>query len=280
MPIKTLVVVLPTIESVAQVMPFAIQIAEDHDAHLVGVHAEASAITCTGVGMGFAVQEFAALRAAEERQTAEIETAFAAAVAGTAQPTEWRVGEMRGAPSVESLLEHAHYADLIITPQETPYKGQTPGNQMQEQLVWESGRPVLMVPHAGEFKSVGKHALVGLSPTRQSSRAAFDALDLIGPGAKAIILTAHRLSDHDRLPFDTAKELARSYTRHGIEVTVQDRPDPTLSPGDILLNEAFERGCDLIVAGAYGHRRIYDIMVGETTTQLMAHMTAPVLFSA
>jgi nucleotide-binding universal stress UspA family protein len=32
--------------------------------------------------------------------------------------------------------------------------------------------------------------------------------------------------------------------------------------------------------GAYGHSRVYDMLIGATTTHLMDHMTAPVLFSA
>ena len=50
--------------------------------------------------------------------------------------------------------------------------------------------------------------------------------------------------------------------------------------GDILLNEAFERGAELIVTGAFGHSRIYDFVIGATTTRLLESMTAPVLFSS
>jgi hypothetical protein len=60
---------LTTKESVAQIMPLAIDLAERNGAHLTGIHAEASAINYAGVGMTFAVKEFAALRAAEQRSS-------------------------------------------------------------------------------------------------------------------------------------------------------------------------------------------------------------------
>lgn len=44
MSIKTILAVLTTKESVAQIMPLAIDLAERNGAHLTGINAEASAI--------------------------------------------------------------------------------------------------------------------------------------------------------------------------------------------------------------------------------------------
>ncbi len=280
MPIKTILVVLTTKESVAQIMPLAVDLAERNSAHLTGIHAEASAINYTGVGMTYAVKEFAALREAERQMSEEVKAAFEAATASMSTAAEWRLAETEGTTRSELLVEHAHCADLVIMPQ-AQQMGSSPGSsQLQENLVRDCGRPVLIVPQFGQFASVGMHALIGLSPTRESTRAAHDAISLLAPGGKATIITAHRPKDADDLPFENAKEMARTYARHGITVNVQDRADPKLVPGDVLLNESFERGCDLIVVGAYGHSRVYDMLIGATTTHLMDHMTSPVLFSA
>ena len=280
MSIKTILAVLTNPDSVEQIIPLAIDLCERNGAHLIGIHAEASAINYTGVGMGFAVKEFAALREAERRRSEEVKAAFDKATAGLSTAAEWRLAETQGAPRSERLIEHAHCVDLVIAPQALQFDGRPGSSHLQETLVRECGRPVLIVPHSGTFTTVGEHALIGLSPTRESTRAAHDAIPLLASGGKATIITAHRPKDRDDLPFENAKEMARAYNRHGIEVTVQDRADPQLAPGDVLLNESFERGCDLIVVGAYGHSRVYDMLVGATTSHLMDHMTAPVLFSA
>ena len=280
MSIKTILAVLTSNESVGRIMPLAIDLAERNDAHLIGVHAEASAMNYATAGMSYAVKEFAALREAEMRLTEEVKAGFLAATAAISSKVEWRLAETEGLSRSERLVEHARSADLVIMPQAEQF-GSSPGaNYLQEKLVRECGRSVLVIPHSGKFASVGAHALVGLSPTRESTRAAHDAINLLGPGAKATIITAHRPKDQDDLPLENAKEMARTYSRHGIDVNVQDRSDPKLSPGDVLLNESFERGCDFIVVGAYGHSRVYDMLVGATTTHLMDHMTSPVLFSA
>ncbi len=280
MPIRTILVILTDTDSVTQVMPLAVDLAERHGAHLTGVHAEASAITYTGVGMGFAVKEFAALRDAEHRLSLVLKAAFLEGSAGLTTNAEWRIIETGGQSRWERLLEHAHCADLVIMPQAPQLDGAPGGSQMQENVVRGCGRPVLIVPHSGTFETVGAHALVGLSPTRESARAAHDAINLINKDGKATILTSHKSGDNDDLPFETAKEMARCYARHGISVDVQNRSEPQLPPGDVLLNESFERGCDVIVVGAYGHSRVYDLLIGATTTHLMDHMTSPVLFSA
>ena len=59
-----------------------------------------------------------------------------------------------------------------------------------------------------------------------------------------------------------------------------DRTDDDISIGDMLENESFERGADLIVTGAFGHSKVYDFVIGATTTHLLESMTSPVLFSS
>ena len=96
MSIKTILAVLTTKESVTQIMPLAIDLAERNGAHLTGIHAEASAINYTGVGMTFAVKEFAALRTAEQRMSEEVKAAFEAAAADLSNAAEWRLAETEG----------------------------------------------------------------------------------------------------------------------------------------------------------------------------------------
>ena len=95
-----------------------------------------------------------------------------------------------------------------------------------------------------------------------------------------MILTARHKKAQDDLPRETAKELALAYDRHGIRAEVIERTDDGIAIGSVLENEAFERGADLIVTGAFGHSRVYDFVIGATTTHLLDSMTAPVLFSS
>ena len=47
----------------------------------------------------------------------------------------------------------------------------------------------------------------------------------------------------------------------------------------VLLREAFERGCDMVATGAFGHSGVYDFIIGAATRDLLQDARIPVLFS-
>jgi nucleotide-binding universal stress UspA family protein len=46
-----------------------------------------------------------------------------------------------------------------------------------------------------------------------------------------------------------------------------------------LLSQAADLGADMIVAGAYGHTRVMEMVLGGVTRTLLRAMTVPVLMS-
>jgi nucleotide-binding universal stress UspA family protein len=48
---------------------------------------------------------------------------------------------------------------------------------------------------------------------------------------------------------------------------------------DAVQAEALKVGADLIVAGAFGHPRLWEKLMGGVTRDLLAHMKLPVLMS-
>ena len=53
----------------------------------------------------------------------------------------------------------------------------------------------------------------------------------------------------------------------------------TSAIADRLQTEAIELGADLIVAGAFGHPRLWEKMLGGVTRDLMVRMSLPVFMS-
>ena len=51
------------------------------------------------------------------------------------------------------------------------------------------------------------------------------------------------------------------------------------SIANVLNKAAFEMGADLIVTGAFGHSRAYDLVLGATSYALLRDQKLPVLFS-
>jgi nucleotide-binding universal stress UspA family protein len=68
--------------------------------------------------------------------------------------------------------------------------------------------------------------------------------------------------------------------RHGAKAeVVQIENVPHASIADRLQLEAHACGADLIVAGAFGHPRLWEKMLGGVTHDLMACMNLPVFMS-
>jgi nucleotide-binding universal stress UspA family protein len=68
--------------------------------------------------------------------------------------------------------------------------------------------------------------------------------------------------------------------RHGASVEgVWLRDIPAVSIADALQHETHERGADMIVAGAFGHPKLWEKLMGGVTRELLTRMTLPVLMS-
>lgn len=280
MPIKTILVSLTTPEAAERLMGPACTMAQKFNAHLIGLHTIEAIAVYPGIAMHFTAQEMASFEAAQEEQSEAIRKVFEAHTRAEDFVSEWRLVKAQSMTAADRITEHARGVDLVMMSQGRPEEDRPDQRNIQEKVIRESGRPVLVIPYAGSFDVIGRNAMIGWSPTREAARAAHDAIALVEGGGKAIIVTAHHAHDENRLAQDTAHELAVCYDRHGISTTVMDRTDDGISIGDVLLNESFEKACDLIVCGAFGHSRAYDLLFGATTSHLLKHMTAPVLFSA
>ena len=79
------------------------------------------------------------------------------------------------------------------------------------------------------------------------------------------------------LPADQMVEYLR---RHGaLTDLVQLENVPVKSVGDVLQAKAQELGADLIVAGAFGHPRLWEKLLGGATRDLLDHMRLPIFMS-
>jgi nucleotide-binding universal stress UspA family protein len=52
-----------------------------------------------------------------------------------------------------------------------------------------------------------------------------------------------------------------------------------MDAGEALLSFAAERGCDLLVMGAYAHSRTRELVLGGVTRTILEEMTLPVLMA-
>jgi len=186
------------------------------------------------------------------------------------------------------MVDHTHLAELIELTKATDLAilGQYPGDDSDgetwvrpDHVVTAAGRPVLVVPYAGTFSSVGKRVLVAWDGSREATRAVHDALPLIAAAeAVTVVSVAGRESGLERQHplFD---RIVRHLERHGLAVRREEDVQAGLRVCDLLLSLASDLKADLIVAGAYHHSQFREAVLGGVSRELLDHMTVPVLMS-
>jgi len=182
---------------------------------------------------------------------------------------------------VPAVMDHAFTTDLMVVGQIDPDNPPpAAARTLIEDLLMMSGRPLLLIPYAGKFETIGTNALIGWTRTREAARAVHDALLVIAPSAKVTALAVETAKpDTDMGPLPTV-DVAEHLARHGLMVSAaRTVVTDGLSPADALLDYASDMGADLLVVGGYGHSRTRQMILGGVTRGLLQHMTVPVLMA-
>ena len=271
---KTILVHLDGSARNAQTLQMACDLARKFDAHLAAIYsperrlfappldAGAAAITALQVELEAQMKE----RAKEMLKDAELKSSLAI--------------ELRSATgsAINNVILHARHADLAVMTQENPSEKSGLDPSIPASVVVAAGRPVLVVPYAGEFRSCGESVLIAWSGTRESARAVADALPLMKHAREVNVVSFNPRVD-SRWGEIPGADIGLWLTRHGVKVNVRQQKSEEIDVGNQILSLASDLGTDLIVMGAYGHSRTFEFVLGGVTKTLLDTMTVPVLMS-
>jgi len=219
---------------------------------------------------------FAAYEEMAKADLAAAKTAFDKAVKGAHLSTEWR----SESGYVDTQLGiHARYADLVVLGQNDPDGESDAPSDLPATLALSTGRPVLVVPHIGAKATPGKTVMLCWNASRESTRAASDALPLLRGADKVIVLSVDPKPSNNGHGAEPGADVATWLTRHGVKVTVQRDVAADSDVGSVILSRAADHDVDLIVMGLYGHSRLREVILGGASRTLLASMTVPVLMT-
>src|SRR5271165_2092738 len=269
MTLRNILVHLDSSPRTAERLQLAVNLARTHDARLAGIFAQRAEAYRVGV---VAVWPPESYKLAAEASKAQ----FEAAVTGLRQ-TQWS-DLNRGSDHeiVHLLTEAARHYDLAIIGQEDEDAPKILPRELAEQLIVESGRPVLVVPYAGHYADLGARPLIAWTEARSAARALNDALLLIKPDAKAAVLTVGAGTEGQKL---CAEHMAEHLRAHKINADIEHVQVTEVGLMDTILNLAADRAADLLVMGAFGSYGYPILSRGSGTRYMLRHMTAPCLFS-
>jgi nucleotide-binding universal stress UspA family protein len=249
----------------AALLDLAVDLAERFQASVIGLSACQPAAVMSGDGYVDGAL-FDAESKQLDRETAAAEAEFRAALQGRlAGPLSWR-STRDDAPLVDYIARQARAADLVIT---RAVRGDLLGASRDVDtgsLVMQAGRPVLVVPDKGNPLAY-HHALVAWTDSREARRAVSDALPLLARMARITVVEIAAEADTADARARVADVVAW-LAGHRISAT------PLVSPAigndaEALYTLAQDQGADLIVAGAYGHGRLREWVLGGVTRDLL-----------
>jgi nucleotide-binding universal stress UspA family protein len=179
-----------------------------------------------------------------------------------------------------ALLLQARYADLVVVSRDVdPEPGIPPRvRRLPEHVALRGPRPVLVVPPGYADQPIAAAVVAGWDGSTQALRALAAALPLLerADGVRLALVNPERLTDvHGEQP---GADMALYLARHGVKVdVVLERTHATA--GDALMALARATGAGLIVAGAYGHSRYREWVLGGVTRELLERTPVPLLLA-
>ncbi len=249
-------------------LALAVRIAERVGARLTGLFAEKAEARVVGTVATWPPEHYlAALEGARN--------AFAAATGTLGRRAEF-MDTNRGSDAEISrrFVAIARTFDLVVlgqTQDDAPAPAKLP-----EETILESGRPVLVVPYVGTYADVGARPLFAWRASRGSARAISDAMPLLRSDCEGLVVEVARKGE-ERDEF--ADLLVANLAAHNVAARYQYFVVDEISVMDTLLSAVSDHAADLLAIGAFDSGANILFGHGASTRHILAHMTAPVLFS-
>jgi nucleotide-binding universal stress UspA family protein len=257
---------------------FAISIAESFDTHVAGV-AFAYIPEFPGYVMleGIPHDMMAQMVAESEKTARAAIERFDAAARRSLVSAEHRLLKALGAVAPEILSRLARRFDLSVLMQSEP--GGVNNDDMIETSLFQSGRPLIVVPYIQKEGLKLDHVVCCWDGSRAAARAFNDALPLLAKAAKVdllIVLNEKTTGDQKEI---RGVEMAKHLARHDVKVQSETIPAADIDVTNAILSHVADISGTLIVMGGYGHAKLREVILGGVTRDMLKSMTVPVFMS-
>jgi nucleotide-binding universal stress UspA family protein len=269
---RTILVHVDAAPGAAERIRLAVELAQRFEAGLIGLAAALPRPPVEAITAG--VMDASLLEVERDQIAADFraeEAQFHALAGAAGLKREWRAADTF--PAV-ALAEAASAADIVIIGRVhagfagDDYRTADPGD-----LVMRTGRPVLIVP-PGVAALHARNVVVAWKGTREARRAVADAMPFLERAEEVRLM---EVSEGDEP--GTVGDAAAFLAAHGVKHRAETVPRDPAGVAAQLAAAAEQAAADLIVAGAYGHTRIRELVFGGVTRSLIISSPVPCLLS-
>lgn len=252
----------------------AARFAKEIDANLTALYVRINDEVPVGL-YGFATAGYMKeTKSREDEHIASVKADFEAIIQGEDFTAGWLEVAEQNSP-----LRAIAYADLVISSQAAydPRRGQT-SVAFINNLILETGRPVILVPTEWTDLSFGSKIVLGWDESREAVRSMHDAMPLLQKADQVDVVSVNNKNEDEQVDITQVSSFLkrRNVNSHfNFEVTSEDFN----SAEKVLLHFAHAHAASLIVVGGYGHTRLREIILGGVTRHLINHSDIPVLLS-
>ena len=254
---------------------YAISLGAVFGAHIVGIAFIDDPVIPDGALGGIPV-DMIEMQREENRKTAETAAArfeTGARTAGISAETRILEASVGGGASLFGAI--ARRFDLAIVGQAQREHGASE-EVMIEAALFESGRPLVVVPYIQRQGLKLDRVIVCWDGGRTAARAIADAMPFLerAKAVDVVIVAEERKQDEI-----TGAKLVQHLARHGIAASARRTSKGDISIENVILSYAADSGADFLVMGGYGHSRLREFILGGATRGILSSMTLPVLMS-
>ena len=255
---------------------YAISLASIFKAHLVGVAFVYDPKVSANLIVGIPAELIEAQRAATKHLANEAVARFEALAKQAGVMTESQMIDVAPGHVGDTFGRLARSFDLSVIRQAEPNKAEQEV-PIIEGALFESGRPVIVVPYIQTQGAKFNRVMVGWDGSRTAARAIGDAMPVLERAKMIEIFTVVAgPTKNTELP---GIDIGQHLSRHGLKVEVKRIPAEGINVPEAILSHAADISADFMVMGGYGHSRLREYVLGGATRGILASMTLPTLMS-
>jgi len=204
----------------------------------------------------------------------ELEVQFREATKNRARYVEWRCAVDFPA---RYILQEARCADIIVSGGQSNALSDPFALASPKDLVMQAGRPLLIAPDNVSWLDL-RSVLMAWKDTPEARRAIAYSLPMLRKAKEVTVAEIVEAGDNRSAAVSRVRDVVAWLSRHGVsasEVVPENGGDVIAQLDAIAANV----GAGVVVAGAYGHSRFRELILGGMTQHLMTQSSRCVLLS-